>query len=349
MKKISKQTIYCKSGDIAADDIFNSQGIILVVKNTVINEFIKEKLYHFGIKKIPVYDQQENTVSNELDSNSYFMKQDYTSIIKAVKYILQKLTNSTLEYYEIDLITDNMLQYINDASSIMECLSNVKNKDEYTYQHSVNVAFYSMLTARWLQLPEYMIRDIIQAALLHDLGKIKIPLEILNKPGKLTEEEFAIIKKHPQMGYDLVKNRPEVHQNIVDAILQHHERIDGSGYPNGLKDRQIGLYGKIIAVCDVFDAMTQNRVYKNRVTPFDSFQMFLTIGLSSFDTHILTVFLKHISPYYIGIQIVLNNGKKGRIVYIPPQNILYPVIKVESEYIDLSKKTELKILDLIWG
>ena len=347
MNKISKQMTNCDTGDILAEDLIDSTGVVLVVKNTVINEFIKEKLLGRGIKEILIHEQQKMSRKELIIAGERFQRDNYIDLLKAVKHILSKLTKGTLNYNEIEAVTSEMFQYIKEPGCVIHYLKQVRDKDEYTYQHSVNVAFYAMLTARWLKLPEKMIREIIQAALLHDIGKIKIPSDILNKEGKLTDQEYEIIKEHPAIGYHMVQNNPSINKNIAEASLQHHERIDGSGYPNHLPEQQISLSAKIIAICDVFDAMTQNRVYKDRVTPFDSFQMFLTMGQRCFDLHVLTVFMKNISSNYIGNGMRLNNGKKGQIVYIPPHNILYPVVRVETEYLDLSENTDLKILELI--
>lgn len=347
MNKISKQTTNCDTGDILAEDLIDNTGVLLVVKNTVINEFIKEKLLDMGIKEVLIHEQQEISKKEMVIFRKRFQRDNYIDLLKAVKHILSKLTKGTLNYKEIEAVTSEMFEYIKEPGCVIHYLNQVRDKDEYTYQHSVNVAFYAMLTARWLKLPEKMIREIIQSALLHDIGKIEIPSSILNKKGKLSDQEYEIIKKHPAIGFHMVQNNPSISKNIAEAILQHHERIDGSGYPHHLPEQQISLYAKIIAICDVFDAMTQNRVYKDRVTPFDSFQMFLTQGLRSFDLHVLTVFMKNISSNYIGNRIRLNNGKKGQIVYIPPHNILYPVVRVETEYLDLSENTDLKILELI--
>jgi putative nucleotidyltransferase with HDIG domain len=352
MNKIYKPITGCNAGEILAEDVNNKKGTILLVKNTIINDFIKNKLTELGIKKIRIYDQQDDMLKEDglekqdENYNHECINQNYAKMLNTLKYLLQKITKNSLEYNELKLITDEMFSYINDINSIVQCLSNMRMKDEYTYHHSINVAFYAMLTAKWLDLPDYMIKDLITAGLLHDVGKVKIPIEVLNKTGKLTVEEYDVIKMHSQLGYDMLKDIPEMAPGIAIAVLQHHERIDGSGYPLKLVDQQISLYAKIIAICDVFDAMTQNRIYKSKVTPFDAFEMFLTTGLCSFDTHVLTTFLKHMSLYYIGTEVILNNRKEGEIVYIPPQDILFPIIKIGADYIDLSQETNLKILDL---
>ena len=175
---------------------------------------------------------------------------------------------------------------------------------------------------------------------------IKIPNEILNKKGRLTTEEFNIIKNHTIWGYEMLEKVDGFNDGIKNAVLMHHERTDGSGYPFSMSVNSIGLYSKIIAIADVFDAMTSDRVYRKRMTPFDAFEMFKTIGVSMFDTTILDTFIKKISPYYTGINVVLSNGKRGRIVYIPPQDILSPVVEVQSDYLDLSTRSDAKILSI---
>lgn len=347
MCKTSKLIYDCKPGEILAEDIMNSRNILLVVKNTVLNEFIKEKLIELGIRKVQVYEQREVSQPESKYSEYELMRKNYSHLLSTVKYILQKLSANSLHYKEVELVTDAILKFIHEPINIIQYLNQVKDNSEYTYQHSVNVAFYAMLTSRWLKLTNKDIRNVIQAALLHDIGKLETPPEILNKNGSLTDEEYEIIKKHPESGYRMLKDNPTINNSVKETILQHHERIDGSGYPYQLKGDQINLYARIIAICDVFDAMTQDRVYKEKVSPFDTFKMFLSRGLTSFDIHTMHVFITNISPYYIGAWVRLSDGKEGQIVYIPPQNILYPVVGTGTEYIDLGKNTDLKIVEII--
>ncbi len=130
-------------------------------------------------------------------------------------------------------------------------------------------------------------------------------------------------------------------------MLLHHERIDGSGYPFGYSNVSISLLAKIVSVADVYDAMTQNRVYKKKATPFDAFEMFLTIGESIFDTTVLNAFLKNMATFFVGANVILSSGDTGQIVYVPPQNILSPIISVGSKYINLSQESSVKILSML--
>lgn len=144
------------------------------------------------------------------------------------------------------------------------------------------------------------------------------------------------MKSHSGIGYNLIKYLSDISQPIKEAVLSHHERLDGSGYPNGLIGDEISLYAKIIAIADVYDAMTQNRVYKKRVTPFETFETFKSFGIGIFDIAILNIFLKNIAVHYTGLNVVFDNGECGEIVYVPPYDITKPIILNGSNFIDLS-------------
>jgi putative nucleotidyltransferase with HDIG domain len=219
--------------------------------------------------------------------------------------------------------------------------------DGYTYTHSINTAFYAMLIAKWLKLPGKNIREVIEAGLLHDIGKAKVPERILNKPGPLTKDEYDEMKKHPVYGYSILDDEKSVSISVKKAVLSHHERLDGSGYPNGVSNDSLSLYTKILGIADVFDAITSDRIYKKRSTPFDAFSVFTSIGIRGFDMTIVNTFLNNIVSYYVGANVLLNNGYKGRIVYIPPYDIVNPVVDIKSNFIDLSKRSWLKIIDIV--
>jgi putative nucleotidyltransferase with HDIG domain len=214
-------------------------------------------------------------------------------------------------------------------------------------RHSINVALYTMLMSKWMGFTEKQMKTVIQAGLLHDIGKIKIPGKILNKKGRLTQEEFYIMKKHTIYGYDILKNSCRLKDSVKKSVLLHHERIDGSGYPFGLKDGSIDMYSRILAVADVYDAMTTDRIYKKRITPFEAFRELRETCLSTFDLTILQRFVNNLSAYYIGARVMLNNGQTGEIKYIPPHDIINPIVSVDSNLLDLSRKDDLKIISII--
>ncbi len=341
MRKVSISK--CKAGDILWDDVFSDNGIILVAKNTVINDYIKTKLMEFGIYDIKIYDVEES--SSKLAD---FAKK-YKDCLLLIKDLLRGVVSGQFEEVEkvAYYISDMIYKHISESNFITQGLQRIRHNDEYTYTHCINTAFYSMLIGHWINLPEKDLYNLIIASLLHDIGKTKVPPEILNKKGRLDPEEFEIMKQHAALGYEIIKDLPEFDNEVKKAILLHHERVDGSGYPFGLKGDAISLFAKIISISDVYDAMTQNRIYKKKVSPFESFKMFLTEGVSQFDYRILYEFLRHLAPLYIGTNVELSTGEIGEVVYIPPQDITYPILSINSKYVDLSRNTSVKVLQVV--
>jgi HD-GYP domain-containing protein (c-di-GMP phosphodiesterase class II) len=163
----------------------------------------------------------------------------------------------------------------------------------------------------------------------------------------ITYDRDAQMKKHTVLGYELVDTIPQLSKAIKEAVLFHHERGDGSGYPYGFSGKYIDFYTKIVSVADVYDAMTQNRVYKKKATPFDAFQMFLTSGQQVFERQIVDIFLKNIAAFYVGVGVELSNGLNGEIAYVPPKDIVNPVVNVNELYIDLAEESSLRITGLV--
>lgn len=348
MNKVRVPVSCCYIGDILADDVNNDRGTTLVRKDTILNQYIKDKLIEMGISTVWKYQPVKLLPDQVRDTKYNIIKENYVKVVLSLKSVINELAaGGKIDYEGIKDVSKSVLITINESSSVVRCLAEIKNADEYTYTHCVNVAFYSMLIAKWLNLPEYKIHEAIQAGLLHDIGKVKIPDEILNKKGKLNVEEYEIIKKHSIYGYELVKNASEFSESIKNAVLMHHERLDGSGYPYGISGDSIGLYAKIVAVADVYDAMTRDRVYKKKATPFEVFQMFLTTGIVTFDTLVLKTFLNNLPAYFIGTTVELNNGEVGEIVYIPPRDIVSPVVRVAKRYYDLSRINDIKVLSIL--
>ncbi len=339
----SVYTVNCNEGEILSADVYNENGTVLASKNTVMNDYIKNKLIGFGIYEVKIYEAMENN-----KRYTRFNKK-YKEYILQMKELLLSVTLGSYDSIEkITLcLTNQIYKNISDIDYIIFCLSKIRTNDEYTYIHCVNTAFYSMMIGNWLGMHKEKICDLVSASLIHDIGKTKIPEQILNKKGILDKEEFEIMKKHPFLGYEIIKDMSEFHSEIKEAVLLHHERMDGSGYPYGYKGESINLFAKIISIADVFDAMTQNRIYKSKVSPFDSFEMFLNEGVRLFDYTILYTFLIHIAPLYVGNKVQLSNGDIGEIVFVPPQDITSPILYTNSQYLDMSKDNNIKVLRMI--
>ncbi|EGO64239.1 HD-GYP domain-containing protein [Acetonema longum DSM 6540] len=245
-----------------------------------------------------------------------------------------------------DLARTNLFPLIRNTG-IVNLLFNMQRVDDYTFHHSVNVAAVAGLIGKWLKLPEGQQNELIQAGLLHDIGKSQIPLEILNKPGKLTEQEFREMQRHSEYGYAMIKDSEEVSTAVKQAVWQHHERMDGTGYPLGTGGEKIGLFGRIIAVADLYDALTSDRVYRRRMTPFEAMDLLMQERFNKVDTHICTVFLDQMRNFFIGNQVKLTDGREAEIVFMPPE-ATRPLVKTQDgAFIDLSRRRELDIVELL--
>lgn len=226
-------------------------------------------------------------------------------------------------------------------------LARLKTADTYTYMHSVAVCALMIALGRQLGLEEKLIRSLGTAGLLHDLGKAVMPNEVLNKPGKLTEAEFDIMRSHPVRGWEMLKDGEHVDAIVLDVCLHHHEKTDGSGYPKGFKADEISLYAKMGAVCDVYDAITSNRPYKAGWDPAESLRKMAEWSKGHFDQTVFQAFVKSLGIYPVGSLVRLSSGRIGVVLEQSQASLLSPKVKVfystqkelriKPEVVDLSK------------
>ena len=345
-------------GDIIVEQIFSGNTIIsLVVAGTIVNQKIKDKLSNAGVDEIVVTRAKSNqegiksVVESAKDTHKRKkgeFKEEYRKKVSDFKDIFKSLLNGEMTDLEkVSKVSDNVFKNVDDIYVAVESISELKDFDEYTYIHSINVALYSMLLANWMNLDKEDIKDLVKAALLHDIGKAKVPDSILNKPSKFTDEELLEMRSHAQHGYDICKDMDGISDRVKEAILSHHEKIDGSGYPNGLKNDEISLFSKIIAVCDVYDAITSKKVYKDKITPFETFEEIIEHGYGKLDTEIMLTFLNNIGNLYIGLDVKLSTGEIGEIMFIPHNKLSQPLIRVGDKFIDLSIEKNIKIENIV--
>ncbi len=216
------------------------------------------------------------------------------------------------------------------------CLTQLKQRDEYTAQHSINVCVLSVALARQVGLRRSDIETLGVAALLHDIGKIKMPLEVLNKPDRLTPEEFAIMKQHPLTGRQMLERRYDLPYHIAEVAFSHHERISGGGYPRGLKTDEISLFSKMVAIVDVYDAITSDRCYHDGMSPTEALTKMYGWRLTDFDGELLEQFIQCVGIYPVGTLVELTSGEVAIVISVNPDFRLKPKVNI---VLDSSKHT----------
>jgi HD-GYP domain-containing protein (c-di-GMP phosphodiesterase class II) len=205
-------------------------------------------------------------------------------------------------------------------------LTQLKNRDEYTAIHSLNVCVLSLTFGRALNLPKDKLHDLGLGALLHDIGKMRVPLKVLNKPGKLTDDEFEIMKSHPGMGYELIRNDKNLTDEVLTIVRNHHERLNGQGYPDKLNAQSISYFTKIVSITDVYDAITSDRVYHDGMTPHEAMQRLYEWMPNNFDEELIQKFIRTLGIYPIGSVVELKTGHIGLVVKLNEAHRMKPVV-----------------------
>lgn len=292
-------------GKKVKNDIANSYGMILIPAGTLLLDLHVELLKNHNVDPLSIIlvSEVEDVYKHSVDRAVQTSEELFQSIGKSQKIPLLEIQEELLP----------VIQQVSEHSNIFRLFQVVRATDEYTYQHNIGVGILSTLIGKWLKLPEPDLSTLSLAATLHDVGKVNVPIEILNKPGKLTKEEYDLIKKHTIYGYEILKNTEGLNRRIPLVALQHHERNDGKGYPLGLKHNQVDYFSKIVAVADIFHAMSSKRPYHDPI-PFHEIVSRMRTGLfGELDPNIVSVFLDNMINKLIGETVFLSDGREERL------------------------------------
>ncbi len=324
-------------GMTVGENLYNQTGDLLLSRGTdLTDDFILaiERLRYNGI-------YVDDNISRDIEIISIVSNEARVSAVKGIKGAFADIKKDDKSAKRALATAKSQVEGIVDEicnnPSLMINMVDMKVFDDYTYYHSVNVAILSIVIGVALGLGRDELCNLGYGALLHDIGKVFIDKALLNKKEKLTDEEFEILKTHSQLGFEHIKQGFGVSKTSCMAILDHHERYAGGGYPNNLSGNAISLYGRIIAVADVYDALTSDRPYRKAMIPAEAIEYIMASSETHFDPQIVTVFVKKIAPYPVGTCVKLSDDKIGIVTENREELCLRPkirVFKTGNEFLD---------------
>ena len=263
------------------------------------------------------------------------------------KFIRHLKAGEPIDITPLAAVAEEMVDTMFTHGDAMLCLARIRAKDAYLMEHSMNVAILLANFGRYLGLERSVLKELTLGGLLHDVGKIMTPDEVLNKPGKLTDEEFGVMRQHVVHSYDILSNTAGITPTMLEVAANHHERLDGTGYPQRLKGDQLSLYTRMSGIVDVYDAVTADRVYKQGMQPTQAFRILLKGINQHFDAELVTKFIKCMGVYPVGTLVQLSNQRLAVVMQRNEQQPLKPVVKViyhatqrhylEVQWLDLAR------------
>ncbi|NGQ96543.1 HD-GYP domain-containing protein [Brevibacillus sp. SYP-B805] len=342
-----------------AEDVHTPLGGLLFTKGTLISEKEMELLDVFQVREVDVEEMdssrtEEKTETEKPKPNAGTQKQhDFQALFEKATASLKALMlpvqggQQNIPVMEVRVAITPVLQQVHEQPNLLLTLQNLSRIDSYPHEHAIAVGLLSYTIAKWLKVPEKEWMQIALAGTLLDVGKTRIDRKILQKPGKLTAEEFEEIKKHTVYGYQLLKASPGLNEGVALAALQHHEREDGSGYPLGLKGNKLHLYSKITAVADVYHAMSSERVYKKGLSPYLVAEQLIQDSFGKLDPTIVHTFVRGITQFSVGTAVELSDGTFGKIIFTDRNHPTRPMVEANGRIINLAEARHLSIVKVI--
>ncbi|MGV8154368.1 MAG: HD-GYP domain-containing protein [Alkaliphilus sp.] len=337
-----------KNGMMLARDVVSNRGNVLMPKGLKLEEIPRTQLfleqhgiYFVFVEKMETSNTSDLTESEKEEQEIELFRDDYIAVRDSMENDFQKIIQGdSIEEKQVVENLDKILEAFGHNMNVFQLMQRMEGLDDITYAHSYNVTLISYSIGQWVKLSKKQLEDLTMASMLLDIGKMKVDSKILNKTEDFTNDDLVECKKHVVYSYEAVKNYDFVSQDIKQAILTHHERMDGSGYPLAIKGDKIPLFARIIAIADIYSALTSDRPYREKLTPFQAIKILEREYVQKLDTEILYSFMRRIGSCFIGQLVELSNGKAGRIIFIPKQNIYRPVVQIEmtKEIVDLNNR-----------
>lgn len=348
MKPVARMAL--EPGMILGEDV-EYQGGVLYPADTALTEAMIERLKRYSIMCVTIKEDIDfaTTHYEKIRFNECFknFQQKHAENLMRYKHLMTSFVTGGKQIADEDLfaIYNDMAATYDSGTTLLDYLYNlVPNEDELTYTHCLNSALLGGTFADWAGMDKNDKETLILSCFYYDIGKLKLPYDLLWKSGKLSEEEFAMVKKHPVIGYAILNNTSSVNQRIKNAVIMHHERMDASGYPYHMKGSSIDIFARYVAIIDTYIAMASPRSYRTALTPLqilDNFQKSLTV----YDTEILLPLMKRIADAQIGTTVQLSDDSVWDVFLVHPGRYSLPVLKNEKDQVlDLLENPQLKIV-----
>ena len=349
-----------RPGMKTGEDVYSYNNQMIVPKGATLDDKIITRLEFYSVLAVRIMDESDEPegqpTDGEITEDSYYFQrvknskqfkkfeQTFLDNTEAFKVNLKNIAESGADIDSHALINSITSLIAEDMTgvTVFDMLHNMRQYDDFTYIHSMNVSLICNVFGKWLGMSREDIDILTLGGLLHEICKLKIPDNIIRKPEKLSPAEYNIIKTHSLQGYNILKDK-SIDENVKQIALMHHERCDGSGYPLGLSDDKINMYAKIVAIADVYDAMTAARVYRGPLCPFKVISIFESEGLQKYDGHFILTFLEHVATTYMNNRVRLNNGMEGEVIFMNRNQYSRPMLQCGDKFIDLSREPELYI------
>lgn len=329
-----------KENEVLGKTIFDTDGRILLKSGIKLTRKFINKLECLGVYYVYIEDDRLDDIVME-DYKLNTLKQ---ATIKSLNKIINNVgainRESTQSY--ISMVSE-MIDYILEIKDINKSLFDIKTHDNYTMLHSVDTGIMAAFMGVALGLKKIELNELVIGSTLHDIGKIKVPINILDKNGPLNFEEFEEMKKHPIYGKEMLMKNMSIPTNSLKIVEQHHEKINGKGYPYGLEDKGIFYQAKITSICDVYDAISSDRSYRKKFSPSDAYELILAESGSSFDPELIQTFKRVFSVYPLGSCVKLSNDVEG---YVIKQNENFPDRPVVRVLYDYKTKLPVKFYEI---
>lgn len=351
MKSVARMAL-CPGMVLGSDVEF--QGKILFPAGTVLNENSIERLKRFSIMCVTIKEDVDfaTTHYEKLRFSDKFKNFETKHVhnLECYKQLMLSFeaTGNEIPDEKLMEIYDDMRSTYENGAVLLDYLYNLMpNPDELTYNHCLNSALLGGIFSEWLSLSEDERNNLILSCFYYDIGKIKLPYQILWKSGKLTNEEFEIVKKHPAIGYKMVNNCKSMNLHIKNAIVMHHERMDGSGYPFHIQGTRIDIFARYVAIIDTYIAMASPRTYRNAFTPLQILGNY-ELNMDKYDTTLLLPLMKRIADAQIGTKVQLNDESVWEVFIINPSKLSRPILKNDNtQILDLSQNPHLEITKIL--